>query len=888
MAGAVVNLVLGKMSEYVFREVTPILNVGDEVEVSRITLRLLLSFLEDVDRKPNYQYSKLVEEWVSLIRGLAYDIEDVVAEYTLRVGRSRWKCSLKCIANLPTRIFARHHLAKSLQRINRNLQETSKHASELGIQGIPSTSLPSIKDTNLTLRFKEYSYDVAEDVVGFDHDIQVITNQLRDLHVTRRAVISIVGMGGLGKTTLANKVYNSQAVKHHFQCRAWIVVSQSYTARELLTNIMKQTMNIENNQIREMDEAEMKNKIKEHLKGTRYLVVMDDIWKVSDWETIKTAFPEEFTASRVLLTTRKMDVAETADPDSPPHHLKLLESEESWNLFCKNAFSNACCPPHLQHFQDKIINKCGGLPLAIVVLAGLLRSKHGAYEWSQTLERISHAPNKTDDQTHKILALSYNDLPHNLKSCFLYFAAFPEDYDIGADRLMRLWIAEGFVGSDQEGQTMEDRAEMYLIELINRCMIQVGRRNEIGSVVSVRIHDLLLDLARYEARELNFCRSIRDKGDSTDLRRLSITDDEGVHQYTSLGFAIPKLRSLLFLLKHDNVDMPSKSMIHGFKFLRVLDLQFVSIRSLPSEIGDLILLRYLNLSFSEVKELPSSIGNLCHLQTFIFLGNNLRIPSSFWKIQTLRHFRVGSAIEPKAGCCLKDMHTMWEVQSGEWVGDGSLERMRNLRRLGLYQISSSDSKGLDNALGRLNRLVWLEMMGHALPANILCSSNHPHLRYLQLWGPLERLHTDNIHHDAPFLPNLASLNLAMTRLESDDVSSKLATLPNLERLFLLDEAVVGSVLVFPKGGFSRLQYLSLWTLQDLKEWRVEEGAMPCLRELRLLDCSNMRMLPEGLRGLTQLKLFELHGMPIIKRRIEKDTGEDYYKIQHVPSINMPD
>ncbi|URE15308.1 disease resistance [Musa troglodytarum] len=882
MAGAVVDMVLGKLCEYAFREVTLLLNVADEVEVSRRTLRLLLSFLKDVDLKPIDQHSELVQEWVSQIRSLAHDIEDVMDKYTLRVGRSRRKCSLQCIANLPTRILAHHQFAKSLQHINRGLEETSKRASELGIQGIPSSPFSATKDTTLTLRC-----DVAEDVVGFDHDIQVITDQLRDLHVTRRAVISIVGMGGSGKTTLANKVYNSRAVKDHFRCRAWIFVSQSYTARELLANIMKQTMKIDNSQIREMDEGEMKNKIREHLKRTRYLVVMDDIWKASDWETIQTAFPEEFTASRVLLTTRKVDVAETVDPDSPPHHPKLLQSEESWNLFSKNAFSNACCPPHLQHFQDKIIQICGGLPLAIVVLAGLLRRKHEAHEWSQTLERISHAPNKTDDQTHKILALSYNDLPHHLKSCFLYFAAFPEDYDIDADRLMRLWIAEGFVGSDLEGQTMEDLAEMYLIELVNRSMIQVGRRNEIGGVESVRIHDLQLDLARSEARKLNFCRSISDKGDSTDLRRLSITDDEGVHQYISLNFSIPKLRSLLFLLK-DSVDMKSKSMIHGSKFLRVLDLQLVSIRSLPSEIGDLILLRYLNLSYSDVKELPSSIGNLCHLQTFILFGKEFRIPDSFWKIETLRHFRVGSAIKPKAGCCLTDMHTMWQVQSGEWVRDGSLERMRNLRRLSLYQISSSDSQGLANALGRLNRLVRLEMWGEALPASILCSSNHPQLRCLELKGPLERLRMDNIHHDAPFLPNLASLNLDGTRLESDDVSSTLATLPNLERLTFLSDAVVGSVLVFPKGGFPRLQYLTLGILQELEEWRVEEGAMPCLRELRLWRCSNMRMLPEGLRGLTQLKLFELQGMQVIQRRIQKDIGDDYYKIQHVPSIEMKD
>ncbi|KAG6524701.1 disease resistance protein RPP8-like [Zingiber officinale] len=891
MASTAVNLVLEKLGELVSSDVAGILNLDAEVKPLTETLALIQSFLRDADQKPRYEQSHSLHEWMRQIRNLAYEMEDLVDEYAMQLGRASAvdgrMSRLQRIAAFPSRIRTRRLLASRLQDIRTRFQDVCKQAWQLGIQG--SSSLPtsssssssSAADTTLARRF-----ELEDDIVGFDEDMKDIKRQLFDVSLTARVVLSVVGPGGLGKTTLANKIYRSADVKNYFQCKAWVSVSQKYVVKELLCSIVKQVFDLKDEQVKGMEELEMKEKLSEHLSDRRYLIVMDDIWEVAAWNAIKAAFPKESAGSRVLLTTRKMNVANVADV--PPHELKFWNVEESWNLFCRKAFRTACCPPEFDRFKEDIFKKTKGLPLAIVVLGGLLRGTSQASDWRKKLEYISYEFREGEDQILRILALSYHDLPHHLKPCFLYFAAFPEDYCVSAERIKRLWIAEGFIQTkDKVDQTMEDVAEAYLKDLTSRSMLQIERWGQLY-IREVHIHDLLLDLARHEARELNFFRSIDDIGDDPRaLRRLSVT--ENVDDHISSNCLTTKLRSLV-IYPNEGFQRTLAIAIPGAKFLRVLDLQKVPIEHLPKEIGDLILLRYLSLSRSKLKELPPSIGNLIHLQTFNIGNTKIQhLPDAFWKIRTLRHVFLNeeNTSMPKATYCLQDIQTLVNISSGPWVRDGVLEKLRNLRKLHLNNISSSDEDVLANAVQNLSRLDMLVLNGESVTMSFLTSSCYHHIQFLILRGAWVR--PARIHMEAEnsrIFSNLIYLAIWLTRLEKEEDIAMLASLANLQCLLLCDDAFVGRVLVFPKGGFPRLQHIELYELSALEEWEVGEGAMPLLQELILWHCRNMRMLPEGLVRLTELKQIEIRGMEMIERRVDKDTGEDYHKIKHVPCIEI--
>ncbi|KAG6506109.1 disease resistance protein RPP8-like isoform X2 [Zingiber officinale] len=892
MAYTAVNLVVGKLGELASSEVVGLLNVDGEVKSLTETLALIQSFLRDADQKPRYEQSHSLQEWMRQIRNLAFEMEDLVDEYATRLGRASAdggrKSRLRRIAAFPSRIRTRHRLASRLQDIHARFQDVCKQASQLGVQlGSSSSSSSSSSAANATLARR---FELEEDIVGFDEDMKDIKRQLFDVSSTSRVVLSVVGPGGLGKTTLANKIFRSTDVKNYFQRKAWVFVSQKYEVKELLRSIVKQVFDFKDGEEKGMEELEMKEKLWEHLSdGRRYLVVMDDIWEVAAWNAIKAAFPKESTGSRVLLTTRKMNVANVADV--PPHKLKVWNAEESWNLFCRKAFRTACCPPELEQFKVDIFKKTKGLPLAIVVLGGILRGTNQASEWRKKLEYISYEFREGEDQILRILALSYHDLPHHLKPCFLYFAAFPEDYSISAERIRLLWIAEGFIQTkDKVDQTMEDLAEAYLKDLIDRSMLQMERVDHLYAR-DVRIHDLLLDLARHEARELHFFGSIDDIGedDPRALRRLSVT--ENANDHISLNCSTTKLRSLVVCL-NEGFQRPLAAAIAGAKFLRVLDIQKLPIEHIPKEIGDLILLRYLNLSQSKLEELPSSIGNLIHLQTFdIRMTKIQHLPDAFWKIRTLRHVFLNNenTSMPKATYCPEDIQTLVNISSGPWICDGGvLEKLRNLRRLHLKNMSSSDGDALANAIQNLSRLEMLTLFGESLPVSVLLTSSCcRHLQILYLRGPWAR--PARIHIDAEnssIFSNLIYLAIWQTRLEKDKDIAMLASLANLQTLQLRIDAFVGRVLVFPKRGFPRLQEILLYRLSAMEQWEVGEGAMPLLRDLRLWDCKNMRMLPEGLVRLTELKQIEISGMEMIERRVDKHTGEDYHKIKHVPCIEV--
>ncbi|CAA6674635.1 unnamed protein product [Spirodela intermedia] len=438
-----------------------------------------------------------------------------------------------------------------------------------------------------------------------------------------------------------------------------------------------------------------------------------------------------------------------------------------------------------------------------------------------------------------ILALSFEDLPRHLKWCFLYFSSLPEDFKIGIDRLIGLWIAEGFV-KKRSGETLEETAEGYLQDLVQRCMVIVVRDVYVDPwvirmpefVLSCRIHDLLHDFTIAEAKELGF-------------------------------LSTPRLRTLLSFGTYRNFDINRTFPITDLKLLRVVDLEWASIDELPKQVGDLIHLRYLGLKNTKITSLPSSVGQLRRLQCLDAEGTGIKtMPKGVWKIETLRKVLVPFTVEPEM-----------LVRAGRWI-DSCLGSLTSLRELQITGIEGCHHSALLSWLPKLPRLKKLLLQGASIPDCLWRPSGFSSLQVLSLIGTVTRPPQHSSSGGDQWLPSLTELILSYTSLCQDSIAA-LEKLPELTYLFLGHGSYVGKQMLCSRGGFPQLE-----------EWVIEAGAMPRLRSLKIYDCTKLEMLPEGLRRMAALKDLTLLNMsPDICSRAEKE-GEDWPKIQHIPSITI--
>ncbi|XP_047306287.1 disease resistance protein RPM1-like [Impatiens glandulifera] len=318
-------------------------------------------------------------------------------------------------------------------------------------------------------------------VVGID-DSKSQLSTLLNVEDKNLFIVTVVGMGGVGKTTLVKKVYESRAVKENFDCRAWITVSQSFTIPGLLRASLKSFKG----ELKEGsdDEEWLINTLNNYLQQKRYIIVLDDIWSVGAWNSVRYAFPCCSCGSRIIFTTRNSDIASSTETTNRIFNLNPLSNEESWILFCKKAFRGeeykSVCPEEMHNISWSLMKKCGGLPLAVVALGGLLATKEKqVLGWKKILESLSPKTRIITglESLESILLLSFNDLPNSLKCCIFYTSMFPEDQVIKRSRLIRLWVSEGFAEDKLVGYTREEVAEGYLIELVNRNMVQSVSKN---------------------------------------------------------------------------------------------------------------------------------------------------------------------------------------------------------------------------------------------------------------------------------------------------------------------------------------------------------------------------------------------------------------------------
>ncbi|KAL1323084.1 hypothetical protein HN51_068112 [Arachis hypogaea] len=813
MVDSVVSFALDNLSRLLVSEVTLLSGVKDQVRSLCDELKFMDIFIKNSEGKRN---DPLVKEVVNQIKDAAYQAEDVVDTYVVNANKQRSRNMLSKCFHSKGHVMMLHEVNDQITTIKRRIDEIYQNKSKYGIQQDDFESHAGNKEfaeDSLIARRRDVE---EEEVVGLVYDSDEVISQLEGGDSSHR-VVCITGMGGLGKTTLARKIYNNDKIKSMFPCCVWCFVSYNYRAQELLMSLLK-LLNLPAEEYKDLtDQAKMKRKVRERMSGKKYLVVLDDIWETQVWNDLQGAFPDDNNGSRILITTRVKDISHYTRATFT-YELPFLNESQSWELFCKKVFCKEKCPHELEVLGREMAKACKGLPLAIVVLAGMVAKKERSpREWLKIKNHVSWYLAQEEEYriVTNILKLSYDDLPQALKPCFLYLGVYPEDYEIHVRRLCQLWIAEGFIQKKEVGPSnspeVEDIADMYLDKLVERSLVQVASRRTDGGVKTCRVHDLLRDLCISESRENKFmevCTNL--DAIKCNSRRMSL-QYRGELRLTEDNQS--SARSLLLFGEStfwENESEGWKQMWNGFKLARVLDMNQVRLCLSPRGLTTLIHLRFLKVTASSRRigdDVLASICNLWNLETlYLWIQESITLPNKIWKLKSLRHIYV--CLAPASMSRMK-------------IGETKVENLQTLHAIFLNARTASVlNKGMFPNLTKLTLFGAIELPEKEFLENSLQCLNK--LRTLKLLG-IAKLPLD----PNAYPTSLTKITISFAQLDARMIKT-LGQLANLQILKLVDGTIDGDVNCVA-GDFPQLQVLHVRDVQLDGRWKVEEGAMPQIR-----------------------------------------------------------
>ncbi|CAN0881128.1 Disease resistance protein RPM1 [Linum grandiflorum] len=907
MAGLPVDCLAQKLDSLLQTESTLFEEAREQIEEIKCELAAMRSFLEDSD-DPKLTHSKSKQTQLARVRDLVYDAEDIVDEFIHH--RSKWASSSSSFSGYVRTALERRQIAIKLREINsliKSIPERNQRYHQLDrVQGRNGVVKPFNSESALFLK--------GEDLVGIEESRVLITRWLTaEVGSGKSKTISVVGMGGSGKTTLAANVFNSPSVKRCFDCVAWVTVSQSFVLEDLLRCLIKEFGKTDDHEIElsRMGYRELVEKLVEYLEHSSYLIVLDDVWNVNVWSEIKVLLPVGSSrSSRVMITTRMEDIALyccSSQEGSHIHHVKPLEKKEAMELFTSRAFGNnklliKSCPTQILDLAADIVEKCQGLPLAIVSLGGLLSTKGcSVAEWSTVCGNLRWelSNNQMLQPIKSILLLSYYDLSYRLRCCFLYCCLFPEDSRIWCGRLIRLWIAEGFVEDDQAAP--EEVAERYVTELIGRNMLQVVDSELATHDRMCKMHDMYREVGLTIASQDKFFLEY-DIGKSADLldrhqhqHRLSVHQVSRANQGEAIKVieGMSRIRSL-FIVHRDGrrYGFSLRELdCRQFKYLRVLDLEEAPVEELPDNIDILFNLRFLNLFATRVKTLPNSIGKLQNLQTLDLVGTKVEtLPKGVMELHKLRHLSAGysrrSKFEPdgiklaRGGSDISKLKNLQSLRLVEASGH-LVKQLRLMTQLVVLGITNIKGKAqMDDLCTSLNNMTLLQRLtittGNEKEILHLDALILPRLQYLTLFGKLKKF---------PLwicsLPSLIDLQMHWSCLPVEEEPLRhLKRLPSLSSIYL-NNACQGTQLVFPRG-FDNLKTLALNDFGGLESIEIAQGAMPALKILQVSSCMNLKTVPQGIHHLTELEQFRLEIVAV--KLVERIRGPDRCCVRHIPLV----
>ncbi|KAK4349574.1 hypothetical protein RND71_032329 [Anisodus tanguticus] len=910
MAESAVNILIWSIDFLLNKPGYVIGGVRHEISKVKLELESIGSFIKDAEKYK--QQNENVCVWVVQVRDVAFEAEDIIDEFLYHVdsmqkGGFAWR--LVGIFYLPKVLWLRHKTALELRRIRGEIKAIAKRSKRYDLSHMPGSSTVGsnsqhscscVQNIGESLLFIE-----NDEVVGIDEVRDSLLSSLEG-EEAHRIVISVAGMGGSGKTTLVAKAYTSLTVRKNFDCSGWVSVSQNNMIEDLLKKLISEFFDGKEDLIpknlKSMDYRQLVETLVKFLQKKRYVVVFDDVWNNNFWRQISVALPDDKNRSRIIITTRNEDIA--AYPYCPGGaHIfssKPLADDYAWKLFCNKAFSsqpNCQCPPELEKIGRALVKTCEGLPLAIVALGGLMGSKDGSeLKWREVYDSLSwHIDNnKLLDEVKTVMLMSFNDLPYYLKNCFLYCCHFPMGEWIGAGRLIRMWMAEGFL-EEKSSLNPEAVGKIYLKELISRNLLQVVKHQSFIRPKVCKLHDLMWELARSISERENFlsiCSAEELEKNEIRARRLSVQNVEGT---LKMNGDLTQVRSFsMFNFKGENILLDD--LLSRFRLLRVLELNDAKIDFLPNELGKLFNLRYLSLSDTGIKELPMSVNQLRNLQTLDIRRTEVNeLPNGITELHNLRHLLAyGKEIAVEHFAYVKGVKVpdkIWKLKNLQVLNcieanadvARKIRKMTKLRRIELTYVKKEYMKDLCSSIDKLKFLHHLLVM--AVDANEVLKvddlSETPFiLRKVTLVGKLCK-----VPRWFSSMLNVMHLHLHWSQLPEDqDFIPCISQLPSLEHFVLVNAYSSKKQLLF-KSGFQKLEDLHVSCLPELEEMVFLEGVMPKLVRLHIHNCPKLKEVPQGLEYLTNLELMNLKAASselIESIRSRESSGRS--KVGRIPSI----
>ncbi|XP_057775491.1 late blight resistance protein R1-A-like [Salvia miltiorrhiza] len=721
-----------------------------------------------------------------------HDLQQVIEEMN----------SISTAADQLQRKVSSTHAASSSTVIKKDVLEIVAAAQlPRKVSSTHAASSSSVKES-MMVGFKEVLLEVLDKLTGGQRS---------------RQIIPIMGMGGIGKTTLARHLFEHALVKEHFDICAWTTISQTYNVGETLREVLFQASRDSGS---DLNEVELGEKLYKYLYDRRYLIIMDDMWSIEVWDKIRSSFPDCNDGSRIIVTTRLSNLTSQLR-ESYGVGMKFLDEASSWDLFTNIVFGGESFPHELENIGKNIVANCKGLPLSIATIGGLLAKSERAREYWVRIEQNlnSIVITNNDEFCLKILRLSYTYLPNYLKPCFLYMGVFEEDRSIRASMLKKLWVSEGFL-KPVSGKCLETIADEYLKELVDRNLILVDKLGEFsGNIKFCKIHDLLRDLCLKEVEKERFYDIIEKSPSVIDNeRRRVVFQNVGRGVISEVSRSLSHVRSII-------CDGNSFVRPHNFRLLRTFKAYDTDIHQYGDDgdhfLGDVFQLvnsRHLAVRLHRKSKFPSSINLLWNLSTLIvkqctfheswdmircsivLRWPDVIAPIEIWKLHQLRHLEfVEDALilpdPPSEMVIMENLQTLRRANN-LYLNEDVVKRIPNVKKLHLlYRSEEMESLSELKEMERANCLTYLECLSKL--ENFYCDISDR----ISKWDTIEG--------------QFRSLKL----LELDRCSG-------LQNWTMVESS-----------HFPLLQELRLRYLDELEEIPSEVGEIPTLKSITLEYCS---------------------------------------------------